>query len=110
VPPELSADPELLPTAWPRIDDQRIEKRLPVVFARSDLGHGPTAGARDRARDTLELLLARASVVQGGTSWRISGNVVHFVDGKAVFESSGPVGDPDVYTRLMWRRPRRGAR
>jgi hypothetical protein len=101
VPSELAADPELLPRLWHRLDkDQPVDQQLPVVFARIDLGHGPTAGARERARDTLELLLARASVLQGGTHWRISGNAVHFVDGESVYESSGPVGDPDVYDRL----------
>ncbi|MDA0161339.1 hypothetical protein OM076_13760 [Solirubrobacter ginsenosidimutans] len=101
VPPELAADPEVLARAWPRLHpEQPVQEQIPVVFARVDLGDGPTAGARDRARDTLELLLARASVLQGGTNWRISGKVIHFVDGDAVFESSGPVGDPDIYTRL----------
>lgn len=101
VPAELAADPAFMPQIWHRIDeDEPRDEQLPVVFARIDLGHGPTAGAYERARDTLELLLARASALQGGTAWRISGNFVHFVDGRPVHEASGPVGDPDIYDQL----------
>lgn len=101
VPPELAADPARLPQACGRYDDDdEIDERLPVVFARIDLGVGPTAGARERAHDILELLLSRASVRQRGTNWRIHGVCLHFVDGDLIFESTGPVGDPDIYQRL----------
>ncbi|MDT7790277.1 MAG: hypothetical protein QOF58_8696, partial [Pseudonocardiales bacterium] len=101
VPRELAEEPELLLRVAPRFDEDADPKdQLPVTFARIDLGEGPTAGARDRARDTLDLLCARASAQQGGTNWRISGVCLHFVDDKSIFESSGPIGDPDIYTRL----------
>jgi hypothetical protein len=101
VPAELAADPERLPKACPRFDeDAAPDAQLPVTFARIDLGEGPTVGVRDRARDTLELLIARASTRQGGTNWKISGVCLHFVDGELIFECSGPIGDPDIYNRL----------
>lgn len=101
VPAELAANPEQLPEVCPRFDeDAAPEEQLPVTFARIDLGEGPTVGVRDRARDTLKLLIARASARQGGTNWKISGVCLHFVDGELIFESSGPIGDPDVYDRL----------
>jgi len=96
VPAELAADPEGALTAFrPRLNEQ-----LPVVLARVDLGHGAVAGAAERALDTLELLRAYASFQQGGTNWRISGARLHFVDGRQVLGSYGPIGDPDVYDRL----------
>jgi hypothetical protein len=102
VPPELAADPSRLVDACPRIDEDAAPgERLPVAFARIDLGEGPTAGARDRACDTLALLIARASARQGGTHWKVSGLCLHFVDGEAIFETEGPIGDPDIYDRLM---------
>lgn len=98
---ELASDPErLLVACEPIDDDDSPDERLPVIFARIDLGAGPTAGARERARDTLELLIARASARQGGTNWKISSVCLHFVDGELVFETTGPIGDPDVYDRL----------
>lgn len=101
VPAELAADPQLLRDASPRFDeDAAPDEQLPVTFARIDLGNGPTVGARDRARDTLELLIARASARQAGTNWRISGVCLHFVDGEVIFKSTGPIGDPDIYERL----------
>ncbi len=101
VPPELSANPKCLPEACSRIDeDAHPNEQLPVSFARIDLGEGPTAGARDRARETLELLVARASARLGSTTWKISGPVLHFVDEELIFEAVGSVGDPDIYTRL----------
>lgn len=101
VPDELAADPGALPRAWHRLDEATPPAdQLPVVFARIDLGDGPTAGARERARDTLEFLLARAAVKQGGTHWRISDLCLHYADGTLVYESSGPVGNPDVYDHL----------
>jgi len=101
VPPEIAADPQRLIDACPRADeDADVEEELPVSFARVDPGTGPTAGARERARDMLELLIARASVRQGGTNWSVSGVCLHFVDGELIFESHGPIGDPDIYDRL----------
>jgi hypothetical protein len=101
VPAELAADPQLLLNACPRFDeDSAPDEQLPVTFARIDLGNGPIMGARDRARDTLELLIARASARQGGTNWKISGVCLHFVDGELIYESSGPIGDPDIYDRI----------
>ena len=44
--------------------------------------------------------MARASARQGGTTWKISDPVLHFVDDDLIFESVGPVGDPDIYSRL----------
>lgn len=100
VPPELASNPTRLPEACPKVSTGNDPKdEIPVTFARVDLGDGPVAGARDRALETLELLLARASANRRGTSWRISGVHLHFVDGEIVFESTGPVGDPDVYDR-----------
>jgi hypothetical protein len=101
VPPELAADPQRLLDVCPCFDeDADPRERLPVTFARIDLGSGPTAGVRERARDTLELLIARASARQGGTNWKIDGVCLHFVDGELIFESSGPIGDPEIYNRL----------
>lgn len=101
VPPELAADRETLLGSWSRLkNDAADDDVLPVVFARIDLGEGPTAGARERARDTLELLIARAAILQGGTNWRLSDLVIHYVDGEAVYTSTGPIGYPDIYDRL----------
>lgn len=101
VPPELAADPRRLPDACERLDaDADPNTQLPVAFARIDLGEGPTAGARERARETLELLVARASTRQHGTTWKIGNPVLHFVDEDLVFEADGPIGDPDVYARI----------
>jgi hypothetical protein len=101
VPPELAADPQRLPDVCTRVDESvDPNEQLPVAFARIDLGDGPTAGARERARETLELLVARASSLQHGSTWKIRDAVLHYVDGDLIFESTGPIGDPDVYTRL----------
>jgi hypothetical protein len=101
VPDELAADPQTLVNACSRFDDSATpEEQLPVTFARIDLGTGPTAGVRERARDTLELLISRASALQGGTNWKISGVCLHFVDGELIFTTSGPIGDPGIYDRL----------
>jgi hypothetical protein len=101
VPPELAADPQRLLDVCPRFDEDAARgEQLPVTFARIDLGEGPTASARDRARDTLELLIARASARQCGTNWKINGVCLHFVDGDLIFEATGPIGDPDIYNRL----------
>lgn len=101
VPPEIAADPQRLLDTCPRFDDNAdTREQLPVTFARIDLGEGPTAGVRERARDLLELLIARASVRQGGTNWKISGVCLHFVDNELIFESTGPIGDPYIYDRL----------
>jgi hypothetical protein len=101
VPAELAADPKRLLDVCPRFDEDAVPgEQLPVTFARIDLGEGPAAGARDRARDTLELLIAEAAARQGGTNWKISGVCLHFLDGELIFEASGLIGDPDIYTRL----------
>ena len=101
VPAELAADPRRMVDAWPRFDETSdADEQLPVAFARVDLGEGPTVGARERARDTLELLIARASTLQGGTNWKIDGACLHFVDGELIYETSGPIGDPGIYDRL----------
>jgi hypothetical protein len=101
VPPELAADPERLPQLCQRIDaDLPPGDQLPVAFVRIDLGEGLVAGARERAMDILDLLIARASSLQGGTNWRAAGVCLHYVDGEAVFESALSLGDPDVYSRL----------
>ena len=101
VPPELAAYPQRLPDACSRVDtDAHPNEQIPIAFARVDLGDGPVAGARQRARDTLELLLARASTLQRKSTWKIAEPVLHFLDGDIIFESAGPIGDPDVFTRL----------
>ena len=101
VPAELASDPRRMVDAWPRFDDGADpDEQLPVVFARVDLGDGPTVGARERARDTLELLIARASARQGGTNWRVDSACLHFVDGELIYESTGPIGNPDLYDQL----------
>lgn len=101
VPAELAADPRRLPEACERFDeDADPREQLPIAFVRIDLGDGPVGGARERARETLELLLARASALQHGTTWKIRDVVLHFVDGELIFESSELIGDPDLYTRL----------
>lgn len=101
VPPELAEDPERLVQLCQRIDaDLEPGEQLPVAFARIDLGDGLVAGARERAADIVDLLIARASSLQGGTNWRAAGVCIHYLDGEAVFESALTVGDPDVYSRL----------
>jgi len=78
----------------------RVNPEMPVVLARVDLGEGLTAGARERARDTLRLLRDHASFEQGGSYWRLSDACLHFVDGRLVYTALGVIGDPDVHHRL----------
>ncbi len=101
VPDELAADPDMLLSTFERVNnDTPSDEKVPVVFARIDLGHGPVAGARIRAREALEALIARASVAQGGTYWKIGGACVHYLDGRVIYQSIGPIGDPDAFNRL----------
>lgn len=101
VPAELAADPRRLPEVCERFDEGADPAvQLPISFVRIDLGDGPIGGARERARETLELLLARASSLQHGTTWKIRDVVLHYVDGELIFESAELIGDPDIYTRL----------
>jgi hypothetical protein len=101
VPEELVADPDMMLRVFRRLEDGTPPgELLPVVLARVDLGHGPAAGARSRARDALEALIARASIRQGGTNWSVSRGCLHYLDGRVVYQSAGPVGDADAYDRL----------
>jgi hypothetical protein len=101
VPEELVADPDTMLTTVTRVDDDASPgEKVPVVLARVDLGDGPVAGARIRAREALEALVARASVAQGGTYWKVGGACLHYLDGRVIYSSIGPIGDPDVYNRL----------
>jgi hypothetical protein len=69
VPPELANDPQRLVQLCQRIDaDLEPGEQLPVAFARIDLGEGLVAGAREQASDILDLLIARASSLQGDTN------------------------------------------
>jgi hypothetical protein len=78
----------------------RVNPEMPVALARVDLDQGLTAGARDRARDTLRLLRDHASFEQGGSNWRLSDVCLHLVDGRVVYTASGVIGDPDAHHQL----------
>lgn len=101
VPDEIAADPRALIEACPRFEDgSDPREQLPVTIARIDLGSGPAFGARARARETLDLLIARASARQNGSHWKINDACLHYLDGDLVFMESADIGEPGLFERL----------